>query len=183
MKRFWLAGLLLLTLTVAPVILIGQAEDRPDLDAVYKIKDEGFERTTVMELVRQLTDIHGPRLTNSPNIKAAASWTKAKMGEWGLVNVKQEPWGPFGRGWSSEKFYLHAIAPQRFPIIGFAKAWTPGTGGLVNADVGIAVIAFAADTETLRGKLKGKIVLTSPAAVLTTSREPLASRYSDDGRE
>ena len=108
---------------------------RPDLDAVYKIKDEGFQRSAVMELLGYLTDIHGPRLTNSPNIKAAATWTTTKMREWGLVNVKREPWGPFGRGWSNEKFYLHATAPQKYPIIGFPKAWTPGTGGLVSGEV------------------------------------------------
>ena len=53
------------------------------------------------------------------------------MLEWGLVNVKREPWGPFRHGWSNEKLYLHATAPQRYPIIGFPKAWTPGTRGLV----------------------------------------------------
>ncbi len=183
MKRFTLAGLLLFALTTAPVLLSGQAQDRPDLDAVYKIKDEGFQRSAVMELVLQLTDIHGPRLTNSPNIKAAASWTTARMLEWGLVNVKREPWGPFGRGWSNEKFYLHATAPQKYPIVGFPKAWTPGTSGLVAGEVAIAVIASAPDAETHRGKLRGKIVLTAPAATVTLSREPLATRYTDDGLE
>lgn len=173
----------LLALALAPIILSGQTLDRPDLDAVYKIKDEGFQRSAIMELVGQLTDIHGPRLTNSPNIKSAASWTTAKMSEWGLANVKQERWGPFGRGWSSEKFYLHATAPQKYPIIGFPKAWTPGTGGPVAGEVTIAVIASAADTETHRGKLRGKIVMTAPAMPVTPSSEPLAMRYSADGLE
>ena len=130
MKRVRLA-ILLVALALASALPAAQSHDRPDLDAVYKIKDEGFQRSAVMELLGYLTDIHGPRLTNSPNIKAAATWTTTKMTEWGLVNVKREPWGPFGRGWSNEKFYLHATAPQRYPIIGFPKAWTPGTDGLV----------------------------------------------------
>src|SRR5688572_2077849 len=178
MKRARLS-VLLLALALAPVILSGQAHDGPDLDAVYRIKDEGFQRSAVMELLGYLTDIHGPRLTNSPNIKAAATWTTTKMREWGLVNVKREPWGPFGRGWSNEKFYPQATAPQRYPIIGFPKAWTPGTDGLVRGEVAIAVIASANDTESHRGKLQGKIVMTSPVVALAPSTTPLSSRHDD----
>ena len=180
MKRVRLAVLLLV---FAPVILTGQTPDAPDLDAVYKIKDEGFQRSAVMELLGHLTDIHGPRLTNSPNIKAAATWTTTRMLEWGLINVKREPWGPFGRGWSNEKFYLHATAPQRYPIIGFPKAWTPGTGGLVSGEVAIAVIGSGQDIEAHRGKLQGKIVMTAPPVVLAPSTAPLSTRYDDRGLE
>ena len=180
MKSFRLAALLL-ALALAPVIVGGQAHDGADLDAVYTIKEEGFQRSAVMELLGYLTDIHGPRLTNSPNIKAAATWTTAKMLEWGLVNVKREPWGPFGRGWSNEKFYLHATAPQRYPIIGFPKAWTPGTGGLVSGEVAVAVIASAEDAKTHRGKLRGKIVMTAPAVAVAPSTASLSSRYDDRG--
>ena len=49
--------------------------DQPDYDAIYKLKDEGFNRSQVMEIESYLTDVYGPRLTNSPNIKAAAEWT------------------------------------------------------------------------------------------------------------
>ena len=182
MKRIQLA-VLLLALVPAAVILRGQAHDAPDLDAVYRIKEEGFQRSAVMDLLGHLTDIHGPRLTNSPNIKAAATWTMTKMLEWGLINVKREPWGPFGRGWSNEKFYLHATAPQRYPIIGFPKAWTPGTGGLVSGEVAIAVIASDSDTETHRGKLQGKIVMTAAPVAVAPSTAPLSTRYDDRGLE
>src|SRR3954463_7345401 len=96
------APILAALITVPAVILGGQAQDRPDLDAVYKIKDEGFQRSKVMETTSYLTDVYGPRLTTSPGIKAAATWTIARMTEWGLANVRLEPWGPFGRGWSNE---------------------------------------------------------------------------------
>ncbi len=182
MKRHFLATPFL-ALLLTPILLGGQAHDRSDLDALYKIKDEGYERSAVMESMAYLTDIHGPRLTNSPNIKAAAAWTTAKMTEWGLVNVKQERWGPFGRGWSNEKFYLHATVPQKFPVIGFPKAWTPGTAGLVEADVAIAVIGSAADTEAHRGKLKGKIVMTAPALAVALSSAPLSRLYDERALE
>ena len=178
MRRFLLAAPLL-GVALTPIILGGQARDQADLDAVYKIKEEGYQRSAVMESLVYLTDIHGPRLTNSPNIKSAATWTVAKMKEWGLANVKQERWGPFGRGWSNEKLFLHATVPQKYPIIGFPKAWTPGTAGRVEAEVAIAVIESAADAEAHRGKLRGKIVMTAPALALALSTAPLSRLYDE----
>src|SRR5690349_21824936 len=70
-----------------------------DLAAVQRIKDEGLQRSQVMDTAWYLTDVHGPRLTNSPNIRAAAAWAARRLGEWGIANVRQESWGPFGRGW------------------------------------------------------------------------------------
>jgi carboxypeptidase Q len=186
MKHHHLAMLLLaaaITITVPDGVVGNQALDAPDLDAVYKIKDEGFERSKVMEVVSYLTDIYGPRLTNSPNIKAAAKWTTAKMTEWGLVNVTEESWGPFGRGWSNEKFYLHATAPQKYPVIGFPKAWSPGTDGLVAGEAVMAVIATEKDLERYRGKLRGKFVLTAVAVPVAAAFTPLARRYDDNALE
>ena len=95
-----------------------QASDRVDLDALYQIKEEGFQRSQVMEITSYLTDVYGGRLTNSPNIKAAAEWTTQKLTEWGLVNAKLESWGPFGRGWSNERFSAQVVSPRPFPLIG-----------------------------------------------------------------
>lgn len=85
---------------------LGSAQAPPaepvDLDAITRIKDEGFERTQVMDVAWWLTERYGPRLTNSPQMRAAADWAVKKLTEWGLSNVKQEPWGTeFGRGWSN----------------------------------------------------------------------------------
>ena len=107
--------------------LAGQSAESVDLNAVYAIKAEGFERSQVMELMSWLTDVHGPRLTGSPNLQAAADYTVEQFAEWGLSNIAQEVWGEFGRGWSNERFYAHAITPQAYPLIGYSKAWTPGT--------------------------------------------------------
>ena len=101
-------------------------------DAIYKIKDEGLNRSQVMDTLSYLSDVYGARLTGSPQIKAAAEWTKKKLTEWGLTNVNLETWGPFGRGWTNEKFTARAISPSgSFPLIAYPKAWTPGTQGPV----------------------------------------------------
>ena len=40
-----------------------QVEEPVDLDAIYRIKDEGLNRSEVMEIASYLTDVYGPRLT------------------------------------------------------------------------------------------------------------------------
>src|SRR5437879_9713012 len=129
-------------LLVAVPILAQISQEPVDLDGIYRIKDEGLNRSQVMETLSYLTDVFGPRLTGSPQIKAAAEWTKKKLMEWELTNVNLETWGPFGRGWANEKFTARAISGAAgFPLIAYPKAWTPGTNGLVEADVVAAVIS------------------------------------------
>src|SRR5213596_1430965 len=90
--------LLVFATFVGPAGAYAGGDDRPDLDAVYKIKAEGLQHSKVMEIESYLTDIYGPRLTGSPNIKAAADWAQKTMKDWGLMNVHLDTW-PFGRGW------------------------------------------------------------------------------------
>src|SRR5882672_8977076 len=139
-----------------------QIQEKVDLDATYRIKDEGLNHSQVMDSLSYLTDVYGGRLTGSPQIKAAADWTRKKLMEWELTNVNLEPWGPFGRGWSNERFTARAIAPaDSFPLIAYPKAWTPGTSGAVSADVVTAVINNEQDFEKFRGQLRGKYVMTT----------------------
>ena len=75
------------------------------------IKDQGLNtaNSQVMEIASWLTDVYGPRLSGSPNIRKAGQWAVAEMKKWGLVNVALEPWANsrnFTRGWSNDKFYL-----------------------------------------------------------------------------
>ena len=79
---------------------IAQVHDRADLDAIARIKDEALQRSQVMDLISYLTDVYGPRLTGSPNLKNAAEYAVGKMSEWGVSNPHLESWGPFGKGWS-----------------------------------------------------------------------------------
>ena len=81
----------------------------------------------------------------------------------------QESWGPFGRGWSNERFSAEMIAPRPFKLIAYPKAWTPGLGngtgdGGRGADARFSrrKILRKAQTE-FKGQLKGKFVLTAQA--------------------
>jgi carboxypeptidase Q len=153
--------------------------DKPDYDAIYKLKDEGFSRSQVMEIESYLTDVYGPRLTNSPNVKAAAEWTTKKMTEWQLANVKTDAWEPFGRGWSNEKFFAEMVGPRPFILIGYPKAWTPGTNGPVTAEVVYAPIAKEEDMQKFKGQLKGKLIITQVPDPVLPHFEADAKRYTD----
>ena len=113
----------LMSLLLTPVL----AQTRED--AVARIKDEGMNRSQVMQTLGYLSDVIGPRLTASPNMKRANEWTREKLTEWGLQNAHLESWGPFGRGWSLERFSAQIVAPQNIPLIAFPKAWSPGLRG------------------------------------------------------
>src|SRR5262245_6222614 len=126
------AALITIVLAVAIVRPIsGESSESVDLQAIYKIKEEGLQRSKVMEITSYLTDVYGPRLTGSPAIKTAADWAVKEMQGWGLSNAKLEPWGPFGRGWANDRFVGHMLAPSVSPLIGAARPWTPGTNGAI----------------------------------------------------
>lgn len=159
MKPAKMTAAILVLLLAIP--LAAQLQEKVDLDAVYKIKEEGFERSQVMDITSYLTDVYGARLTNSPSIKAAAEWTRKKLVEWELVNVKLESWGPFGRGWSNERFTAHVVSNPPFPVIAYPKAWSVGTSGPATGEVVLAVIRNDQDFGRYRGQLRGKYVMTT----------------------
>ena len=155
------------------------ANEPVDYDAIYKIKDEGFQRSQVMDIVSYLTDVYGPRLTGSPNIKQAAEWTVKKLGEWGASNPRMENWGTFGRGWVNERFSAQVLTPTPWPIIGMPKAWTPGLSSPTTADVVYAPMESEKDFDAWKGRLKGKIVLPMPTREVKAQFEAPAKRYTD----
>lgn len=174
------ASFLAVILVVALAIPVAASDEAVDLDAVYRIKSEGFNNSQVMNILRELTDVHGPRLTNSPGFFAAADYAVELMTEWGLENARTEAWGEFGRGWSNQRFYAHVIEPVQFPLIGYPKAWTPGTEGRVEAEAVIVEIEDEADLEALKGTLGGKFVLAQAPPEIGPRWEAQARRYTDE---
>jgi hypothetical protein len=148
-------------------------------DPIVRIRDEGLNRSQVMQTLSYLTDVIGPRLTGSPNLRHANDWTQDKLASWGLKNAHQEAWGPFGRGWSLKRFSAQIIEPQAIPLIAFPKAWSPGFEQPITAPVVFLDVKTEADFERYRGKLRGMIVLTSPLRETAAHFEPLAIRLAD----
>jgi hypothetical protein len=172
---------LFVCLALAIPIVAQMPQEKVDLDAIYKIKDEGLNRSQVMDTLSYLTDVYGPRLTGSPQIKAAADWAKRKLTEWELVNVNLESWGPFGRGWTNEKFSARVVSSGgSFPVIAYPKAWTPGTNGIVEGEVVAAVMNNEQDFEKFRGKLRGKYVMISAMPDVQAEFQAPGHRYTED---
>ena len=151
----------------------------PSTDPVDRIKDEGMNRSQVMKTLSYLTDVIGPRLTNSPNMKRANEWTRDEMTNWGMQNAHLEPWGPFGRGWSLKRFSAQVVDPQSIPLIAYPKAWSPGTNGIVTSDVVYLNAKDEAELEKFKGKLKGAIVLMSPMREVKARFEAMGSRRDE----
>jgi hypothetical protein len=151
-----------------------------DTTLIPRIKDEGMNRSQVMQILHMLTDVHGPRLTNSPGYKAAAAYAKKTFEAWGLQNVHFDYWGEeFGRGWQLKKFSLSALSPTVFPIIAYPKAWSPGLKGVVAAEAVYLDLKSESDLEQYRGKLKGKFVLFSLPTPVKPGFEPDARRLDE----
>jgi hypothetical protein len=149
-------------------------------DPIERIKDEGLKHSQVMQTLSYLTDVIGPRLTASPNLKRANEWTRDKLSGWGLQNAHLEPWGPFGRGWSLKHFSAQVVEPQCIPLIAYPKAWSPGTDGPIIGEVVLFKVEKESDFANYQGKLKGAIVLTRGSALNVAPHfEPLATRLDD----
>jgi hypothetical protein len=155
------------------------ASEQLDYAMIAKIRDEGLNRSQVMDHISWLSDVYGPRLTGSPTIKQASDWAQKKFKEWGLANIHEEQF-PFGKGWSLVRFHAHMTEPQVSPLIGYPKSWTPGTPGTVNADVVYAPIRAEADFEKYRGKLRGKVVLVQPAREVKMLEGRVVLRMNED---
>lgn len=78
-RRPALLALFAASLVVLPVAAQWQPVDRLDPDLVYRIKDQGLQRSKVMELAAYLTDVYGPRLTGSPDFGDGADWAQKTM--------------------------------------------------------------------------------------------------------
>jgi hypothetical protein len=175
-----LAGFSLALILV--VFSVGSAQDKADLAAIWKIKDEGLGRSQVMETLSYLTDVYGPRLSGSENIRKAGDWAVAKFKEWGLENAHVEKYD-FGRSWELQRFAAHMIEPTYSPLIAYPKAWTPGTDGVVRGEAMRVDINSESDFDKYRGKLKGLFVLTQPAPEVEARFAPLATRRTAEDLE
>jgi len=167
-----------------PILLLASgiavAQERIDPDAASRIRDAALNHSQIMNMVGYLTDIAGPRLTGSPNLKLAEEYARDKLREWGLVNAHLEAWGPFGRGWSLEGVAANMLSPGFSPLIAYPKAWSPGTNGKVRGEVVFLDAKSATDLDKYKGKLKGKIVLFSPVRRVDPLFDPPAQRQTDE---
>jgi carboxypeptidase Q len=169
---------------LCPLVLftagIAAAQEKTEIDEANRIRDAALNHSQIMETVGYLTDVAGPRLTGSPNLKRAEEYARDKLREWGLENAHLEAWGPFGRGWSLEGFTASVLSPRFTPLIAYPKAWSPGTNGMIRGEVVLLDVKTVADLDKYKGRLKGKIVLFSDTRHIDPLFEPPAHRQTDE---
>ena len=151
-----------------------------DQSVVDRIRDEGLNHSQVMSTLSYLSDVIGPRLTGSPSLKRANEWTRDTLTKWGLQNAHLEPWGPFGRGWQLDRFSAQVVDPQDIPLIAYPKAWSPSIGRPVTADVVLVDVADEKELEKLKGKLRGKVVLSGGERPVPARFTAQGTRYTDE---
>ena len=170
------------------------AQERVDYGIVHRIKSEAFDRSKVMDQLSNLTDLHGPRLTGSPQFQKAADWALGRMSEWGLANVHPEKWGPFGRSWQSDQYSVEVTKPSYSVLTARPLAWTASTNGPVTAEVYYAPLSttnpgfdpkrIAENVDKFigkhKGKLRGKIVMISSSASIPNETKAQFERYTDE---
>ena len=175
-----LMSLLVCSLIASATLPAIAADEKVDLALVNKIRDEGTNRSKIMETLSVLTDEIGPRLTGAPGLRKAGDWTKSQLTSWGLQNAQTVSIAPFGRSWELEKSAMRMVAPSTLELVAIPKAWTPGTDGVKRGKVVYAKLETEEDLAKWKGKLKGVILLRDPAAVTKLHTTPDAKRYTDD---
>jgi carboxypeptidase Q len=166
-------------MTVSATLPAMAAEEKVDLALVSKIRDEGMNRSKVMNTLSVLTDEIGPRLTGAPGLKKAGEWTTKQLSDWGLQNARTESFAPFGRSWTLEKANIRMVEPSNVELVAIPKAWTPGTDGVKRGKVIYAKLETEEDLAKWKGKLAGKILLRDAATDTKTHFTPDAVRHSD----
>jgi hypothetical protein len=136
----------------------------PDLDQA--VLTEIRERSEIMRNLQYLSDVIGARLTGSKNLERANHWTAERMREYGLENVRLDPW-EIPVGWQRGHARMQLLEPDTGLHLHIAAAgWTPGTEGPV---VGPVVIIRERTKDKLaqyKGKLRHAVVLLTPPPVV-----------------
>jgi hypothetical protein len=137
----------------------------------------------IMWLMHQIADVHGPRLTGSPQLEAAVNWAAATLRSWNLQNVTLDAWNFGEPGWSNALTEVSVVAPYQAPVLARSIPWTPSTKGLITANM------FLLEVPGISPASNGRIVepllsvggspglppptVTTPAAAIMPTRAEL----------
>ena len=162
------------------------AQERLDQDAYWKIRREAAAGSRILDTLHVLTDVYGPRLTGSPNLKAAGEWALEQMKAWGLKNGRLEPWDFGHPGWTNERLAVHIVSPVKDHLVAEVLAWTPGTKGPVRATALQLTLPpqptqeeLDAYLDTVAARIKGAIVLVGEPRRVLVSFNPVPLRRED----
>jgi hypothetical protein len=157
----------------------------PDINA--KIRAEEKDNSQIMKTMHWFTDVYGPRLTGSPNHKAAADWAVKQMLAWGFDKAELEAWDFGHPGWVNERASGFITSPVQDSLVFEVLSWTPGTKKAVKAQAFNMVLPDRPTQEELTTYLnsvqvgvKGKMVLMGKPAVIPVTIIPPPKRQNDE---
>jgi len=179
-----LAAATALALFAVPLLAQQQAvQERLDMAALARIRDEGLNHSYLDSLAQQLMDGIGPRLTASPSLRRAQDWAAQVLRGWGLANVRIEPWDSvFGRGWERVSFSARWLEPYVQPLYGMPLAWSGSTRGTVTCPVKVVQLNDTTAFARYEGQLRGACALVQrgPGTPLGPEWRPAATRIDAD---
>ncbi|MEO8564280.1 MAG: M20/M25/M40 family metallo-hydrolase [bacterium] len=138
------------------------AQSFPVRDAVLeRIWSIGMDSSHVQELAGTLLDSLGPRLTGSPNVRAAQGWLVKTYASWG-IEAKNEQYGTW-RSWRRGHSHVDLISPRVRTLDATMVGFSPGTRSRDLVATTVILPRFADSTEFVRWlpQAKGKLVLVS----------------------
>ena len=102
-------------LLVAATVAVRGATPAPAESAAValdqKLIAQARDSSEVLTNLTYLSDVIGPRLTGSENLKRANEWAAEKMKSYGLSNVRLEPW-TIPIGWQRGTATARLIEPD-----------------------------------------------------------------------
>jgi hypothetical protein len=168
---------------IAAYLLVGfSVTSQTTSQALSKINTEGFQKSQVMRLVSDLSDVYGPRLTGTNQYYTAAEWAKQTMENWGVDKVYFENYCNDCMGWEVKSFNIEMIEPAYMKIQAYPYAWTEGSNGVQTGD--LIWIENYSDLEQVKkqwgGKLQGKTILMGSTPEQNMLFDPLSSRFTEE---
>jgi hypothetical protein len=163
-----------------------------------QIRKEGMENSQIMRTLHFFSDVYGPRLTGSPNLKMAGDWAVREMTNWGFENARLDPWDFGHPGWVNERASGFITSPVQDSLVFEVLAWTPGTKKAVkgqafqlniptfpavnNSNIQLPPTQeeLTAYFEKIKPQIKGKIVLMGKPNVVSVNFNPQPKRIDDE---
>ncbi len=175
-----------LTLATAPLAAQSFPTDDPVIRRLWTL---GMDSSRVQSLGQVLLDSLGPRMSGTPNQKAANDWLVQTYASWG-IEAKNERVGTW-RGWRRGHSHIDLVTPRVRSLEGTMLAYSPGTGGQAITAPAVVLPRFADSAAFVRWlpEARGKLVLVSapmptcrPVENWTANAEPAVKARMDSMR-
>ncbi len=176
-----------LLVVFASAVSAQQPAETIDTAMNAKIRAEGIDRSKIMWIEHNLTDVYGPRPIGSPNHVAAANWAVKTMTSWGMKNAHLEPFTWRGVGWLPGRASGFITSPVKANLKFEAVPWSPSTKGTVSGEV-VSIVPPNTPSEDelvayltpLAAKVKGGIVMVGLPPEVPVNFNERPKRTPDD---